>query len=76
MRFALCNEVLQPMPFAKQCEYAAQLGYDGIELAPYTISDDPSKLTPTQIAELRRAAKDAGIEIMGLHYLQIGRAHV
>jgi sugar phosphate isomerase/epimerase len=42
MRFALCNEVLQPMPFAKQCEYAAQLGYDGIELAPYTSPTTPA----------------------------------
>jgi len=28
MQFALCNEVLQPLPFARQCEVAAQLGYD------------------------------------------------
>lgn len=71
MRFALCNEVLQPMPFGRQCEYAAALGYDGIELAPFTISDDPHQLSDVQIATLRRAASDAGIEIMGLHYLLV-----
>ena len=53
MRIALCNEVLQPMPFAKQCEYAAKLGYDGIELAPYTVSDEPHKISAAQRAELR-----------------------
>ena len=29
MRIALCNEVIAPMPFPRQCEYAAKLGYDG-----------------------------------------------
>lgn len=27
MRVALCNEVIAPMPFPQQCEYAAKLGY-------------------------------------------------
>lgn len=71
MRIALCNEVLQPMPFARQCEYAAKLGYDGLELAPYTVSDEPHKMGAAQRAELRRAAADAGIAIMGLHFLLV-----
>ena len=41
MRIALCNEVLQPMPFAQQCEWAAAAGYDGLELAPFTLSNEP-----------------------------------
>ena len=60
MRIALCNEVLQPMPFAKQCEYAAKLGYDGIELAPYTVSDEPHKISAAQRAELRKASSPSG----------------
>ncbi len=71
MRIALCNEVLQPMPFAEQCEYAAKLGYDGLELAPYTVSDEPHKLGGAERAALRRAAADAGIAIMGLHFLLV-----
>ena len=71
MRFALCNEVLQPMEFAKQCAYAAALGYEGLELAPYTVSDNPHQLKAADIAALRRAAADAGIEIMGLHFLLV-----
>ena len=34
MRIALCNEVLAGMPLERQCEYAARLGYDGLEIAP------------------------------------------
>jgi D-psicose/D-tagatose/L-ribulose 3-epimerase len=71
MKIALCNEVLQPMPFAKQCEYAAKLGYDGIELAPYTVSEEPHKMGSAQRAEIKKAAADAGIRIMGLHFLLV-----
>jgi len=71
MRIALCNEVLQPMPFARQCEYAAKLGYDGLELAPYTVSEEPHKLSAAERAALRKAAADAGISIMGLHFLLV-----
>ena len=46
MKIALCNEVLVPMPFARQCEFAASVGYDGLELAPFTFSDEPQLMIP------------------------------
>lgn len=69
MRVSLCNEVIAELPFARQCELAAALGYDGLEPAPFTFGDDPTRLSAARIAELRRAASDAGIAITGLHYL-------
>jgi D-psicose/D-tagatose/L-ribulose 3-epimerase len=69
MRISLCNEVLQPLDFARQCALAAALGYDGLEIAPFTVSDDPTRLSAARKADLRRAAADAGIAITGLHYL-------
>jgi len=69
MRFALCNEVIAPMPFPQQCEYAAKLGYDGVEIAPYTLSEEPHRMGSAQIAAARSAAEDAGIAVTGLHWL-------
>src|ERR1041385_1952805 len=69
MRISLCNEVVAHLPFARQCALAAALGYDGLEIAPFTLTDDPTRLTAARVAELRRAAADAGIAITGLHYL-------
>jgi sugar phosphate isomerase/epimerase len=69
MRIALCNEVIAPMPFPRQCEYAAKLGYDGLEVAPYTLSDEPHRLGAAQIAAARSAAQDAGVAVTGLHWL-------
>ena len=69
MRIALCNEVIAPMPFPQQCAYAAKLGYDGLEVAPYTLSDEPHRIGTAQLAAARSAARDAGIAITGLHWL-------
>jgi D-psicose/D-tagatose/L-ribulose 3-epimerase len=71
MRIALCNEVIAPMPFPRQCEYAAKLGYDGLEIAPYTLSDEPHRMGAAQLAAARSAAADAGIAVTGLHWLLV-----
>jgi sugar phosphate isomerase/epimerase len=69
VKIALCNEVLVPMPFARQCEFAASVGYDGLELAPFTFSDEPHLMIPQERAAIRRAAESAGLAITGLHWL-------
>jgi len=71
LRIALCNEVIAPMPFPAQCEYAAKLGYDGLEIAPYTLSEEPHRMGAARIAAARAAAEDAGIAVTGLHWLLI-----
>ena len=69
MRISLCNEVIAELPFARQCALACEMGYDGLEIAPFTLGEDPLRLSETALAEIRRAAADAGIAITGLHYL-------
>jgi sugar phosphate isomerase/epimerase len=74
MRFALCNEVLQPLPFAEQCRLAAALGYDGLEVAPFTLAEDPMTITDAQAAGFRRIALDHGLQLFGLHWLLVAPA--
>ena len=69
MKIALCNEVLRDLPFPAQCQQAAALGYSGLELAPFTLGEQPHRLSADRRARLRRAASDAGIAITGLHWL-------
>ena len=71
MRIALCNEVIAQLPFPRQCEYAAKLGYDGLEVAPYTLSDEPHRIGAAQLVAARSAAADAGVAITGLHWLLV-----
>lgn len=71
MRIALCNEVLAGRDFAAQCAFAAALGYDGLEVAPFTLADDPLAIVAADRVRFRRAAADAGIAITGLHWLLV-----
>ena len=71
MKFALCNEVLAPLPFAEQCRIAAALGYMGLEVAPYTVCDDPATMTDAAARELARIAAEHGLAVTGLHWLLV-----
>jgi len=44
MKLALCNEVLRHLSWEAQCQHAAALGFDGLEIAPFTFADDPRTL--------------------------------
>lgn len=66
---ALCNEVVRELPFDAQCALAAGLGYDALEVAPFTLADDPRELSERDLARLRRTAEDAGVRVSGLHWL-------
>jgi len=70
-KLALCNEVLAPWGFAEQCAYAAKLGYRALEVAPYTLADDPTAIKPAQAREWRSIAEDHGLRISGLHWLLV-----
>jgi sugar phosphate isomerase/epimerase len=69
MRFAICNETFQDWPFDKAFAFAAELGYTGLEIAPFTINTNAYDIAPARRAEVRRQAEDAGLEIIGLHWL-------
>jgi len=71
MKLSLCNEVLQPMPLAQQCAWAAAAGYDALELAPFTLADDPRTLTDAQAAQVRAKASAHGLVISSLHWLLV-----
>jgi D-psicose/D-tagatose/L-ribulose 3-epimerase len=71
MLVSLCNEVVRELAFERQCDFAKAAGYDGLEIAPFTLDDEPHQLSPARRAAIRKAAADAGIAITGLHYLLV-----
>jgi len=70
-RLSLCNEVLAPWGFAAQCAYASGLGYRALEVAPYTLAEDPLTISDAQAAEWAAIARDHGLAISGLHWLLV-----
>lgn len=71
MKLALCNEVLGDMPFQQQCSFSKKLGYEGLELAPYTLAREPHLMSKGDRKTFKQIAGDAGTPIAGLHWLLV-----
>jgi sugar phosphate isomerase/epimerase len=74
VKIALCNETyvdeqLAPWPWERMLEATAAAGYDGTEVAPFTLAEYAPSIDAQRRRELRRAAERAGVEIIGLHWL-------
>ena len=68
-KYAVCNETFGDWPFDRVCGLAAECGYEGIEIAPFTISDYVTDISTKRRGQLRRQAEKAGVGIIGLHWL-------
>lgn len=68
-KMAICNETFQEWPFDKAFAFAAQCGYRGLEIAPFTVSFYVNDIPDAKRREIRRQAEKAGLEIIGLHWL-------
>ena len=74
MKFAICNEMFGDRSFADTFSTIRKLGYTGVEIAPYTLAPqaapfDARKLPAERIVEVRAQAEEAGLEVVGLHWL-------
>jgi sugar phosphate isomerase/epimerase len=70
-RHSTCNEAFDKWPFAEACKAIRQAGYAGIEIAPFTLAEDPAGVTPAQRAECRDIMQSEGLEFVGLHWLMV-----
>jgi sugar phosphate isomerase/epimerase len=69
MKLAICNETFQDWPFDQAFAFAAECGYTGLEIAPFTIANHAADISAAKRDEVRRQADAAGLEIIGLHWL-------
>jgi sugar phosphate isomerase/epimerase len=68
-KYAVCNEIFGDWPFEKAFAFAAKCGYTGVEFAPFTMGVYADKISPARRADVRQQAKQAGLEVVGLHWL-------
>src|SRR5205807_4602069 len=69
MRYAICNETFEGWDHARVCRLVAGLGYQGLELAPFTLAPRITDVSAEQRRTLRRQAEECGLSIIGLHWL-------
>ena len=71
LKHAMCNEAFESTPFVEQCRTLKRAGYQGIEIAPFTLAPDPLDITPEQRRIVRKTIVDEGLEFVGLHWLMV-----
>ena len=69
LRYAICNETFGDWPLAKACDVAAACGYEGLEIAPFTLAPLATELSAAARGEIRRTIARAGLDCVGLHWL-------
>src|SRR5947208_1444240 len=70
-RQSICNEAFDKWPFADACKAIRKAGYSGIEIAPFTLAEDPASITAAQRREYRDIIAAEGLEFVGLHWLMV-----
>ncbi len=71
MKFAICNEMFQGWILEDVFRLAAEIGYDGVEIAPFTLADTVTEIDPRRRSEIRKQAASCGLDITGIHWLFI-----
>lgn len=71
MKYAICNETFQGQGWAETCAAVAATGYDGIEIAPFTLAEDVRTISAQARRDCARIAAQAGLEVVGLHWLLV-----
>lgn len=69
MKYAICNETFENWDHARVCKQVAELGYQGLEIAPFTLASRITDVTAEQRKKLRQEAEANGLQIIGLHWL-------
>ncbi len=71
MKYAICNETFQSQDWAETCHAVAALGYQGIEVAPFTLAEDVRDISASARREYANTAKREGLDVVGLHWLLV-----
>jgi len=66
---AMCNEAFEKWPFAETCQAIRKAGYTGIEIAPFTLAEDPAGISAGKRREYSSILRSEGLKFVGLHWL-------
>jgi sugar phosphate isomerase/epimerase len=69
MKFAICNEIFQGWKLEDAMGCARRLGYDAIEIAPFTLAKYVTDIPPAERARIRDLAGRAGLLVSGIHWV-------
>jgi len=71
MNFSICNEIFRDWKIEDVFAFAAKLGYGGVEIAPFTLANSVTEVSPAERHRIREAAARNKIEIAGIHWVLV-----
>jgi len=69
-KYAMCNESMEELSWPEQCQIVGDAGYQGIEIAAFTlVKEGVREIGPAKRRQMVAAMNSAGLECVGLHWL-------
>lgn len=71
MKLCICNEMFQGWSIDDVFSYAARIGYDAVEISPFTLAESVEQIGAGERRRIRDSAASAGVEIAGIHWVLV-----
>lgn len=69
MKYAVCNELFGDDAFGDVCRKVASYDFEGIEIAPCTLAENPWRIGSKQAKKAKKIMDDNGLQLVGFHWL-------
>tara|TARA_R110001592_G_scaffold35492_7_gene120703 strand:- start:563 stop:1375 length:813 start_codon:yes stop_codon:yes gene_type:complete len=73
VKFGICSEIFKEWnDIARTVNYVKEIGYDGLEVAPFTFAPFVTDISDTTRKEIVNRAAEADLDILGIHWVFVG----
>ena len=68
-KFSMANETFEDWSFGDTCKAIRKAGYTGVEIAPFTIGEDPTLIPAGKRSECASIMRSEGLKFAAIHHL-------
>ncbi len=73
MKFGICSEIFKEWnDIGRTIDYVKELGYDGLEIAPFTFAPYVTQIPAATREMIVRRAAEADLDVIGIHWVFVG----
>jgi sugar phosphate isomerase/epimerase len=73
MKFGICNEIFKEWnDIDRAIAYVKEVGYDGIEIAPFTLAQYVTDIPSAARRAIRDACRSKALDVIGIHWVLVG----
>jgi len=71
IKFSICNELFEKWSLERIFKYLSEIGYEAVEIAPFTITDDVRNISREERKRIRELSETYNVEVAGLHWILV-----